>query len=58
MLTTEERLTAEDLRYLKVAIALAFGNPDLKEMPKTRAALEVLYEKIERIYHLEANKEE
>jgi hypothetical protein len=58
MLTTEERLSPEDLLYLKVAIALAFGNPDLKEMPKTLAALEVLYEKIERMYHQEANKAE
>jgi hypothetical protein len=50
-----------ETRDLKVAIALAFGNPDLKEMPKTHAALEALYEKIERIYHhttTEANKEE
>ena len=56
MMTTEEKLTAEDLMYLKVAIALAFGNSDLKNMPKTHAALEVLYEKIERLYHEAANE--
>lgn len=53
MMTVEEKLTAEDIRYLKVAIGLALGSPDIEEMPKTKAALNELYDKIERIYHSE-----
>lgn len=51
--TKEEQFTLEDIRYLKVAIALALGSDDIGEMPKTKEALHVLYEKIERIYHTE-----
>jgi hypothetical protein len=43
-----EKFTAEDLRYLKVAIALALGLDDIREMPKTKVAIHGLYEKIEK----------
>jgi hypothetical protein len=35
-----------------VSISLAQGNSDLHEMPRTKNALDVLYEKVERIYNL------
>lgn len=59
MMTTnaEEKLTAEDIRYLKVAIALALGSDDILEMPKTKDALNELYLKVERISKKEANRE-
>ena len=41
--------TPEDIRYLKVAIALALGSDDIREMPKTKTALNELYHKIERV---------
>ena len=49
MMTAEEKLTAEEIRYLKVAISLALTGPDIQEMPKTKLALNELYDKIERI---------
>ena len=52
----KEYFNAEDLRYLRVAIALAIGSPDSVNMPKTRDALHVLCEKVERIYHREVNE--
>jgi hypothetical protein len=45
----KEQLTPEDIRYLKVAIALAVGSDDIRNMPKTKAALDELYYKIERM---------
>jgi hypothetical protein len=53
MMATEEKLTLEDIRYLKVAIALALGSPDIVDMAKTKRALNELYDKIERIYQTE-----
>jgi hypothetical protein len=41
------RFTPKDIRYLKVAIALALGSDDIREMPKTKTALNELYHKIE-----------
>jgi hypothetical protein len=51
----KEHFTAEDLRYIQVAIALAIGNPDIREMPKTKIALDVLSEKVDRIHYREGN---
>jgi len=42
-------LLKEDFRYLKVAISLALTSDDIREMPKTKAALNELYAKIERM---------
>jgi hypothetical protein len=56
MMTVEEKLTAEDIRYLKVAIALALGSDDIRNMPKTKDALNELYAKLERLYRIKANK--
>lgn len=47
--TSDDVLTDEDIRYLKVAIALALGSPDIDDMPKTKVALNELYHKIERM---------
>jgi hypothetical protein len=47
--------TPEDIRYLKVAIALALGSDDILEMPKTKTALNELYHKIER---MQGNKDQ
>jgi hypothetical protein len=33
-----------DIRYLKVAIALALGSDDIRDMPKTKTALNELYQ--------------
>jgi hypothetical protein len=33
------QFTPEDIRYLKVAIALALGSDDILEMQKTKTAL-------------------
>ena len=41
--------------YLLVAITLALGNDDIRNMPKTRDALHTLYGKIDRTYKMEAN---
>jgi hypothetical protein len=38
-----EQFTPEDLRYLKVAIALALGLDDNLEMQKTKTALNEIY---------------
>jgi hypothetical protein len=57
MVAENEKLTAEDIRYLKVAIALALGSDDIRNMPKTKDALNELYAKLERLYRIEANKE-
>lgn len=43
----------ENGRYLKIAISLALGSDDIRNMPKAKAALNELYDKIERIYHTE-----
>jgi hypothetical protein len=43
------KFTPEDIRYLKVAIALALGSDDILEMQKTKTALNELYHKIERM---------
>jgi hypothetical protein len=50
MMTQEDnvKFTPEDIRYLKVAIALALGSDDIREMPKSKLALNELYHKIER----------
>jgi hypothetical protein len=48
--------TEEDLRFIQVAIALAVGNEDIREMPRTKIALYVLSEKVDRIYHREVNE--
>jgi hypothetical protein len=42
------QFTPEDVRYLKVAIALALGSDDIREMPKSKLTLNELYHKIER----------
>jgi hypothetical protein len=47
--TPKEKFTEENLRYLKIAISLALTGTDIEEMPKTKIALNELYEKIERI---------
>jgi hypothetical protein len=44
-----EQFTLEDIRDLKVAIALALGSDDIREMPKSKLALNELYHKIERM---------
>jgi uncharacterized sporulation protein YeaH/YhbH (DUF444 family) len=44
-----EQFTPEDIRYLKVAIALALGSYDILEMQKTKTTLNELYHKIERM---------
>jgi hypothetical protein len=44
-----EQFTPKEIRYLKVAIALALGSDDIREMPKTKMALNELYRKIERM---------
>jgi hypothetical protein len=44
-----EQFTPEDLRYLKVAIALALGLDDILEMQKTKTALNEIYHEIERM---------
>jgi hypothetical protein len=49
------QFTPEDIRYLKVAIALALGSDDIRELPKSKLALNELYHKIER---MEVNEEE
>jgi hypothetical protein len=50
MMTQEKiQFTPENIRYLKVAIALALGSDDIREMPKTKMALNELYHKIERM---------
>ena len=41
-----QKFTSEDFRYLKVAIELALGSDDIREMPKTKVELHGLYEKI------------
>jgi hypothetical protein len=43
------KFTPEDIRYLKVAIALALGSYDILEMQKTKTTLNELYHKIERM---------
>lgn len=58
MMATEEKLTAEDLMYLRVGIALALGSDDIRNMPKTKDALHTIYDKIDRMYRREANVEE
>lgn len=58
MMTAEEKLTAEDLQYLQVGIALALSCDDIRNMPKTKDALHTLYYKIDRMYKTEANVEE
>jgi hypothetical protein len=45
-----EYFTDEDLRFIQVAIALALGNQDIFDMPKTKIALDGLSDKVERIY--------
>jgi hypothetical protein len=50
---SEPEQTLENVRYLKIAISLALGSDDIRDMPKTKAALNELYNKIERIYHTE-----
>lgn len=57
MAAENEKLTAADVRYLKVAIGLALGSPDIVDMPKTKAALNDLYDKIERMYNMGAFRE-
>jgi hypothetical protein len=53
----EEKLTAEDLMYLKVAIAVVQSNLELKDdMPKTHAAMGPLMDKINRLYSAEVNR--
>jgi hypothetical protein len=49
----EDSFTVEGLQYLGVAIIFAMSNDDVGNMPKTMAALEVLYDKIERMYEKE-----
>lgn len=49
----EEKLTAEDLQYLRIAIIFAISHPDIQEMSKTAFALEVLQKKIDRLYSKE-----
>jgi hypothetical protein len=50
MLSQEKFIfTPEGLRYLKVAIALALGSEDIRDMPKTKTALDILYHKIEQM---------
>ena len=56
-MAAEEKITAEDLRYLKVAIALALGSADILDMPKTKDALNELYYKIERLHRVKASEE-
>jgi hypothetical protein len=46
---SQVQFTPEDIRYIKVAIALALGSPDIDEMSKTRAELNALYYRIERM---------
>ena len=57
MMTQEEKLTAEDLMYLKVAIAVVQSHSELRnDMSKTYVAMEPLKEKIDRMYKAEVNK--
>jgi hypothetical protein len=49
MTQEEKSFSPEDLRYLRIAIALALGSDDIREMPKTKVALNELYAKIERM---------
>jgi hypothetical protein len=53
----EEKLSAEYIRYLKVAIALAIGSDDIHEMPQTKLALKELYHKLDRMYKTEASEQ-
>ena len=45
----KEYFSEEDLRYLKVGISLALTSDDIREMPKTKVALNELYAKLERM---------
>jgi hypothetical protein len=47
----EEYFTAEEIRHLKLAVALALGSEDIEVMPITKTILNELYEKLDRIYH-------
>ena len=49
MSTPREKFTDEDIRYLKIAISLALMSSDIRQIPKTKVALNELYDKIERI---------
>jgi hypothetical protein len=47
----KEEFTPEDLIYLKIAIAIFQSNLSIKEeMPNSWAAMEILREKVNRIY--------
>lgn len=42
----EEKLTADDLQYIRLALILALGNPDMKDMPSIESQLKLLQTKI------------
>jgi hypothetical protein len=49
MVQEKEYFTPEDIQYLKIAIVLTLGSDDIRNMPKTREALDELLRKIERM---------
>lgn len=54
---TKEKLTWADLQYLKIATAAFVANQENEEiMPKTVEAMNILYEKVSRMYQYEVNK--
>ena len=55
-MSSQVKLTKDDLLYLKVALILAQNSVDLDDMSKTKTAMEELYNKIDRLYHLELER--
>ena len=52
----DEKLTRDDMLYLKVAIILAQNSVDMNDMFKTKTAMEERYNRIDRMYHHEMEK--
>lgn len=47
----EEKFSHEELQYIRIALILALGNPDTKDMVRTEAALKELFSKLDCMYH-------
>lgn len=54
----EEKLTVDDLQYIRLALILALGNLDMKDMPRSESQLKLLHTKIDRMYHNKQRIEE
>ena len=58
MSTKESKLNYEDYQYILIAVSLARGNDDIKEMPQIDEYLSELYVKVKALYNKEVTSDE